>query len=252
MSNEISNNKLPTGGNPMVVDLAALTTGQTAFTSHYFIANGSTGFTGQEILVSWDTFAGKVTDFIDTAKVAEEDVALRFVHCYDVSAKELYLRVQICTMVETTTPGTYDLVTDQCAWYQIKDGQITATDVKTLVDPDYLDNFYYCPQANNCPPDALQNLAAGTNFVHNLVLPWFIEVLQMFKDNDNPTDVSLGLFAYSYNSQQAGIFVHSLALLLKDSSGIMVDNVVYTPTFKMKACDYGTLCPNHCGVYILP
>jgi hypothetical protein len=154
-------------------------------------------------------------------------------------------------MVETT-PGTFDLVTDPCAWYQIKGGQISATDVTTLVDPDYINNFFYCPQANDCPPEALQKLADGTSFVHNLVFPWLIEVSQMFKDNDSPAGVSLGFWAYSYTSQQAGISVHSLALLLKDDNGIMVDNVVYTPTFKMKACDMGTLCPDKCGLYILP
>jgi hypothetical protein len=243
--------------NPMVVTLDGFNSGRNTFTASYFMANCDAGFGGQDLQVPWAAFSTVVNNFINTYNVPPASVAIRFVHCFDTNTNELYLRMQICRMTPTATPKVSYLVTDPCAWYTIEGGNIQATACTDLFDVNYLNSMYYCTGAP-CNAASLRNLAndiQGVAFVRNVTFPWSTEILQMYTDNGMPPGAMLCFAATSYGGGTAAApNPHTVTIYLRDNAGNpMLDNAQYPGTdFKMKAGDMGTMCPNCCGVYVIP
>jgi len=241
--------------NPMAVSLDNYNAGRTGFTQHYFLDECNTDFGGQDIQLSWSSFASAVTNFISANDVEADTVALRFVYCYDTTGNALYLRLQICTMMpDPKLPNTYDLVASPCAWYAIENGNITATTDTDLFDQAYLSYFYYC-SAVICSEGNLINLAsdtAATTYARTVVLPWSAEILQMYLDNSSPDNAILCFAACAFQASSVCTYPHTLVLYLIDGSGnTLMDNSVVSG-FEMKGADMGTTCPEICNVYVLP
>lgn len=237
---------------PRVVDLSTFNTRRSNFQAHYFLSNCNTSFGGQDFGVNWDDFATLVNSFATDNNISISDVALRFVLCYDATANVLFLRVQICSMTASGTPGTYNLVTTPSAWFALKNGSITTTTDTSLSDSTYMNNFYYCG-TTPCSSGSSELLANNTIYVKNLVFPWESEILAMYQDNSSPSSATLNFAATSY-VRASGTDVqypHDLVLYLKNSSGTaLLDNTTYAATFENKGADYGTMCPSYCNVYI--
>ena len=244
--------------NPMVLTLTQYNTMRSQFQAHYFLSDCNTSFGGQDIQISWSTFNSAVQAFITSSRAAADTVALRFVLCYDTASACLYLRLQICTMTATGDPDTFNLDTTNCAWYKIQGTTMATTNVVTLEDQAYLDNFYYC-DAVTCDPNTLVNLASDTDaviFVRNLVFPWTQEVQQISADNGSPQGCTICFAAISYdagNPSPAVAYPHSLAIYMRKHDGtVLLDDITHARTFQMKAGDMATACPPNCNVYIYP
>ncbi len=243
--------------NPMVVNLTQFNTMRTQFQQHYFLANCGTGFGGQDIQISVSSLITAVQAYMAASGTAANNVALRFVLCYDTSTSALYLRLQICAMTATSDPKKYDLVATNCAWYKIQGTSITTTTVTDLYDQNYLNSFYYT-SSGTCSSSTAVHLSSdssATIFVRNVVFPGS-ELLSIYSDNGNPQGAKICFASISYaanNPSPAVAYPHSLAIYLRDSSGTaLLDDTTYTQDFKMKAGDYATTCPPHCNVYIYP
>ena len=243
--------------NPMVITLDHFNTMRENFKQHYFLSKCNSNFGGQDIQIPWMSFSLVVENFIKSTQIKPDTVALRFVLCYDSMKNELYLRLQICTMVPIAgKPNAFNLDTKNCAWYTIANGSIAPTGVIDPYDQNYLNNFYYC-DANICSPDSLVNLASDTGaekFVRNLVFPWTEEIQKLHIDNGSPTNATI-CFAAGSHDKSSPVLDHPHALVIylrKYDSTPLLDNKEYPLEFQMKAGDMGTLCPTFCGVYVLP
>src|SRR5437868_6089064 len=111
---------------PREISLAEYEDGRDKFTSHYFTAPSSeaSDFFGQDFKVAFDDLNTAVETFCDDNDIDPETVALRFVHCFDGNSNSLYMRMQICTMTFSGTVegyNEYTLITEPCAWYELKD-----------------------------------------------------------------------------------------------------------------------------------
>ena len=242
--------------NPMVITLEHFDKMRAHFKNHYFLSGCNSNFGGQDIQVPWSSFSLVVQNFIKSTGAAPDTVAMRFVLCYDTNKNALFLRMQICTMVATGQPDTFDLDTTNAAWYTIEDGSLAPTAITDLFDQNYLNNFYYC-DTGVCNPNTLVNLAsdtAGAVFVRNLVFPWTKEIQKIHVDNSTPANAIINFAAGSHDKTSAVLaHPHTLLIYLRKHDGTpMLDNVVYNLEFQMKAGNYATLCPPTCGVYILP
>ena len=117
---------MPNLPNPMVITLDHFNRMREHFQQHYFLSNCNTNFGGQDIQVSWSSFSLVVENFIKSGNVVPDTVALRFVHCYDSMKNELYLRMQVCTMIPVPgKPHSFNLDTQKSSWCTIEDGAIT-------------------------------------------------------------------------------------------------------------------------------
>ena len=248
---------MPNQPNPMVITLDHFNTMRENFKQHYFLSQCNANFGGQDIQIPWPSFALAVQNFIQDTHANPNNVALRFVLCYDTQKNELYLRLQICTMIASAKqPNTFILDTTKCAWYTIANGSIAPTGVTDLFDQNYLNSFYYC-EANICSPASLINLASdkdATRFVRNIVFPWTAELEKIYNDNGTPPNASVCFAAASeVKGSPVVTYPHTLAIYLRQGDGtMMIDNKEYPVEFKMKAGDMGTLCPSVCAVYVLP
>ena len=81
-----------------VITLNQFNTGRQDFQKHYCLASYNTNFGGQDFKIDYDDLESEVEDYASNKSIATDDVALRFVHCYDVSNNILYLRfAALCT-----------------------------------------------------------------------------------------------------------------------------------------------------------
>ena len=248
---------MPNQPNPMVITLDHFNKLREHFKQHYFLSNCNANFGGQDIQIPWNSFAFIVQNFIASTQAKPDRVAFRFVHCFDSQKNELYLRLQLCTMVQDPAKPTYfKLDTTKCEWYTIEDGSIAPTGVTDLYDQNYLNNFYYC-EADICSVTTLVNLASdkdATKFVRNQVFPWTQELYCLFTDNSNPQNTTICFAAGAHEGASPAVkYPHNLVIYLRQKDGTpLMDNTIYNLEFQMKAADYSTLCPSVCNVYILP
>jgi hypothetical protein len=239
--------------NKMAVSLSDYTAARTLFQEHYFLAECNTDFGGQEQLVPWSDLQTEVDTYITANSITADDVALRFVHCYNVGSNALYLRVQLCTLV-LVSGDHYTLDTTNSAWYEINAGGLSSTSDTDLYNTAYLENFYYC-DASTCSNNTLENLALDTTeekYVRNIVFPWGKEILPMYDANQDVESIGFG--ACSFTGQNSGVvYPHTLTLFLLDSNkNKLMDDNTYTNPFEMKGCDLGTICPTCCDCYNTP
>src|SRR5688572_29475423 len=89
---------------PRVISLQSYEDGRANFTLHYYYTSAQAGFGGQVIEAAWNDLQAAITSFINATGVPENEIALRFVHCFNKKAGELYLRLQICQMVSSAEP----------------------------------------------------------------------------------------------------------------------------------------------------
>lgn len=245
---------------PRVISLEAYENGRINFDMHYYYTTAEGAFGGQVVEIPWNDLQTAVDDFITNAAVPENEVALRFVHCFDTTTELLYQRLQICQMVPSETPPppgailVYDLITTNAVWYEIKEGIMEVSTTQTLFSPQYLNSFYYKtePQAA-----VMEKLADGPGkYVKNLVLPWAQEVKLMYQENGSPENAGVHFAACSYteSSEYSNVlWPHGLVIYLSDSTGeAMLDNDTYISIFHNKGADFTTMCPPNCNVYIAP
>lgn len=245
--------------NPMVITLDHFNLMRENFKRHYFLSQCNPNFGGQEIQVPWNAFSLAVFNFISANSVDPNAVAIRFVHCYDVSGNVLYERMQILTMTPVQGhPHMFKLVDSPCEWYKLVNGTIVPTTDTALFDQDYLNYFYYCTALLNCTPSSLENLAKdepATKYARTVTMPWGLEISKLFTDNGSPQNATLCIDAVCHLTilPPAAHFQHGLALYLRNADGTpMLDNKTGSAPFYYKAADYGTMCPPDCSKYILP
>lgn len=242
---------------PMVISLSDYKQGRINFENHYFLADCNSDFGGQDVAIPWDTLAAHVDSFIIDNETS--DVAVRLVYCYNTVDCAMYLRAQICRMEETEQmANTFLLVDEMSRWYTITEGDMVATQDNSLYDPAYFDNFYYCGD-DVCDVNTLQPLNTdvdGELYAKCITFPWTQEILKMYDQNGRPEDASICFGATSYARPVENSTVkypHGIVMYLLDKRGKpMLNDRNYIVRFENKGCDYGTLCPPVCSVYVLP
>ncbi len=248
------------GGNSSeVITREAYEQGRAHFNAHYFHAAEALPFGGQDFSVLWDDLSNAVNQFVATAQVPLSQVALRFVHCFNISNNELYLRLQICTMQPVPLPiaghDFYPLDTSQQAWYKIQQDSFTTTPNHTMIGVEYFQHFFY----KEPHTEVLERLADGgpNKYTRTLVFPWESEILQMYIDNGSLPGASIHFGACSY-TQEAPLaetvkWPHGLVMYLSDASGKkLLNNEDYISIFHYKGADFGTQCPPYCDGYLAP
>ncbi len=246
---------------PREITLDEYEQGRTNFKSYYYLVACNPDFSGQDIAISWDALNNAVNSFISANPgVTANEVAMRFVYCYDIATTSLYLRVQILTMQpQSQGSNVYNLIATPCAWYQISDaGGLTPTDCTDLYDDNYLNNLFYCAGGGSCDAGALIPLSGdgGTIYARTITFPWMNEINLMYIDNGSPVGASICFGACSYLHPSGGVpdlYPHGLVLYLKNAAGQdMLNDQDYVVVFVNKGCDMGTMCPPDCNVYIAP
>lgn len=245
---------------PRVIDLQEYLDGRANFSLHYYYTTAEATFGGQVIDAQWDDLQAAVENYCTQTGVKPQNVALRFVHCFEPGiAGHLFLRVQICKMVlssEPPPPGSsavYDLDTTGSLWYEINNGAIAPTPDESLDGPAYLSNFYYKIDSQSADMERL--IDGPDTYVQNLVLPWGDEILQMYIQNQSPTNAGVHFAACSYitSPERSNVeWPHGMVIYLSDSKGPLLDNNTYITIFHNKGADMATLCPPDCNVYLMP
>ncbi|MES2703440.1 MAG: hypothetical protein V4649_12425 [Bacteroidota bacterium] len=241
--------------NPMAVTLSQFKQAQADFQAHYFLADCGTNFGGQSITLSWSALQTEVTAYMNATGARADEVALRFVICFD--GQNLYLRMEICSMVYQS-PNNYSLDSSQSSWFAINANGLNPTNDTDLFNVTYLSDFYYC-DAVQCSAASLEQLSSDTaelKYVRNIVMPWGLEILLMY--NANPTAAYITFNAASFYkggaSGSPGVdWPHVLVLYLENENNeVLMDDKGYTDSFAMKGCDMGSLCPATCNACIIP
>ena len=227
------------------------------FKSHYFLKDCNPNFGGQEVQVPWNSFSLAIHNFVTANKVNPEEVAIRFVICYNPKNNVLYLRMQILPMAPVEgEPFMFKLIESPCAWYELSNSTIVPTTNTDLFDAEYLNYFYYCA-ADQCSTDTAQNLAEDKDavlYARTIVMPWQIEFYKLYVENESPSNATLCLDAGSLQSLDSKIeYQHSIIGYLRAEDGTpLLDNGAYKMAFVKKAANLGTSCPPNCNLYILP
>lgn len=249
-----------TSDDPRVIDLQDYEDGRANFDLHYYYSISEAEFAGQVLDTPWSALQDAVNLYMAQASVPENEVALRFVHCFDMEMHKLYTRLQILQMVPSSTPPppdasmVYDLVDTGALWYKIDNGEMSSTDDHSLEGHEYLENFYYKDEPQSAIMECL--ITGPTKYVKNLVFPWQQEVQQMYLDNGSPENAGVHFASCSYIEPPAYSNVtwpHGMVIYLSDAGGTpMLDDNTYISIFHNKGADMGTLCPPNCNVYIAP
>lgn len=246
---------------PRVISKAALQFGEQNFSLHYYYTHEQAAFGGTVIRTPWTNIENAVATYMQGSGTPEAEVAIRLVHCFNLSTTSMYLRMQVCKMVPTPIPPppnmqmVYDLDTANSLWYVITEEEFGETADHELFDQTYLDNFFYKlePQHHH-----MERLIDGpTKFVKNLVLPWAAELKLMFEENGHPeaADVNFAACSYTeplYPGHSNVEWPHGLVIYLSEGDHDMLDNKTYIHIFHNKGADMSTLCPPNCNVYIAP
>lgn len=247
------------GGNSSeVITLDEYEQGRHHFDIHYFKSAEALPFEGKDFNVAWDDLSNAVNQFTSTYGVPASDVAFRFVHCFDISTNELYLRLQICTLnppIIKLDHQFFPLNTTNEAWYELRQGSFTPTANHTLMGAEYFERFFY----RTPHTEVLEKLADGgtEKYVRNLVFPWQVEIEQMYIDNGCPEGAFLNFGACSYTETIPGTeavkWPHGLVMYLSDAAGNkLLNNEDYIIIFHYKGADAGTQCPPVCHGYLKP
>lgn len=246
---------------PRVIDLQEYYDGRDNFHLHYYYTSAEAAFGGQVVDIPWSGLQQAVEQYITATSTQPDDVALRFVHCFEPApAGHLFLRMQICKLVpsqEPPPPGAsqvYNLDTTGSMWYELKNGAINPTSDEALEGIVYLENFYYKTEPQSAEMQCL--IDGPDKYVKNLVLPWGLEILEMYMQNGQPDGGGVHFAACSYTTtpEYANVmWPHGMVIYLSNSEGVpLLDNGNYLTIFHNKGADMSTLCPPHCGVYIAP
>ncbi len=246
---------------PRVIDLQEYYDGRDNFHLHYYFTTTEAAFGGQVIDVQWADLQNAVNQYMAATGKLPEDVALRFVHCFEPApAGHLYLRMQVCSLVASQVPPppggsqVYDLDTTGSLWFELKHGAVTPTTDESLEGIEYLQNFYYKIDPQSQEMECL--IDGPTKYVKNLVLPWGMEILQMYIQNGSPEGGGIHFASCSYTTTPAYANVmwpHGMVIYLSNSSGEpLLDNGNYLTIFHNKGADMATMCPPNCNIYIAP
>lgn len=245
---------------PRAITLTEYNEGKANFEMHYFHSAEALPFGGKDFSFLWSDLENNVKNFIAQTGIPSNEVCLRFVHCFDSATESLYLRLQICKMVETPIidygKQLYMLDDSACVWLSLKQDECVATPEHTLEDVNYLSNFYYTPVEGAQAMECL--IEGGPNkFVRNLVFPWEEEIQQMYIDNNSPSGASVNFASCSYTHHNEGdesvAWPHGLVIYLSDASGAkMLNDDEYISIFRNRGADVSTLCPPLCNAYLKP
>lgn len=241
---------------PKEITLNEYQAGRDNFDSHYFVRENDENkpFGGQDFYFAYSELQLAVDNFCIQNSKQPQDVAIRFVHCYNHEQDVIYMRMQILTMTNPGAgglpPNEQGLIPDPCAWYIIQQGSIQTTTICDLEDMVYLQDFYYYAGLGG----DYQKLADGPDtYVKNLTYPWYTEILAMYEANGSPLNAMIHFAACSYieSPMQANVtFPHGNVLYLSVNDVPLLDNDDWLVIFKYKGCDNASLCPPNCGVYV--
>lgn len=232
------------------------------FNEHYTVASFGT-YEGAIYYVNWKQFRDCVRNYMtEFPSVAEENIAIRFVHAYEAASEVLYMRMQICEMALTSitihSSPTYEILDNgNSAWYDLKQESITSTTNTSTTDEVYLESFIYMPTGTAAVSENLSE-DGGFRFVRVMAYPWKNEVLQLYVDNGEPDENQTQLYfaSASYTESLPGTtnvqWPHGLVMYLAVNYEPMLDNNNYVSMFHYKGADMGTMCPPNCAVYIAP
>ena len=235
-----------------------------AFIDHYFLEGCAGDFEGKDVAIPFSDLYAAITAFKDQNDLTDDEVGLRFVHCYSPGEHSLYYRLQLCklTLTAETNHGraVYD-ISGPYSWYEIKDGSFATTNITDLFDQEYLDHFYYTETGPCTGGEQLSTDGAEEKYVRNFTMPWGLEAMLQFQQNggtpDNTGEFALHLAAISYTPAISGdagvVFPHSMALyFVRNATTVLLDNNIYPGApFRNKAADFNTMCPPNCNSYIL-
>lgn len=252
---------------PRAISADQLATGIEDFNKHYCQASLPTPMVlpapghvlaGQTNKVSWDAFFAAVEDYKDEFGISEDDIALRFVHCFDDMSSSLYHRVQILEMGEPhlNEEGKWErqLIDTNSKWYKIKGQELTPTDEHTLTDQLYVNSVMYKPAIAAAAMELIEQYPL--KFVHNLTFPWLSEIYTMYEENQSPDGADLNFAVYTHPmhipEESDCEFPHGMVIYLSVGTHNYIDNEHYVSVFHNRGADDATMCPPMCGKYILP
>jgi hypothetical protein len=215
---------------------------RTDFKNNYFLENEGTDFTSE--------FLVKVTDLnniVQNCGIETSVLGFQCIHRYDTGSAQWYQCLVCCTIaIAPVSPGAsaHTIAAQTTGYIMRNTAGMPSTPNTESQDPDYFDNFYY---SNG------QQLSANPNFVQSNVMPW-TELDLLLSDNGKSwTDANLD-FKFASCSFQYVLgpidWPHNIAVCLNENGSDLLDDTLYTETFKNKAADMGTACPPNCGVYI--
>lgn len=249
-----------TGDDPRQITLNEYMWGRNNFSLHYFYGTAAETFYGQDFKMHWDDLQNAVETFIGDNSLNSEDVALRFVHCFNSEDKSLFMRLQLCTMtyagLTNLNMPVYDLNSAPVKWYKIAEGVFEETVNDDLRGDNYFNNFYYQAEEGSEIYESLNN--GPTEFVRNLTFPWQAEVLQLYIDNGTPAGAYLHFASCSYTGGYPGssniTWPHGLVMYLANSDDVpYLDNDSSSLViFSNKGADMAALCPPTCNQYVYP
>ncbi len=234
----------------------AMTAARTYFTDMYSNKNNDASVY-TDLVVNMNDFAAKVA-LINNGTIATDDLAIKFIHRYDVTNARLYATVQLCEIganaSRTDTPEPYNLypLTCMALYFNINidgslgtyNGDLDGTD-SDQYSQVYFDNVLYGGEA----------LQLNLN-THGVCMPWN-QLVKLAADNvtsnrGTPSLFSIGFAATSSpiddTNESSVTYPHCIAVYLSydgtaclDSTGYIVGN------FLNKAADFNSLCPPTCN-----
>lgn len=245
---------------PRAITLSEYEDGRANFEMHYFLGTQAQPFDGGDFAFQWDDLNNAVNNFVATSGVPLNEVCIRFVHCFEIPENKLYLRAQICRMVETPIidygKQVYSLDDSACSWYSLKQDECMNTPIHTLKGVEYFDSFYYKAMEGAQEMECL-NTPGPDRFVRNIVFPWQDEILQMYIDNGSPEGafVNFGSCSYTHNNPGDDLveWPHGLVIYLSTAEGVkMLSDGASITIFENRGADVGTCCPPMCNAYLKP
>lgn len=235
------------------ITLDEFNSGRINFNEHY--SSVQTGeVQGQIVPVRWTEFDRMITDYVETnsGQVAESQVAVSFIHCYNLITERLYYRIKLSKMTPTPDPKVFSLVAPYM-WFDVREDMITPCEVHSEDDVVYMNEMQY----HSGPEDTAETLSLNpTIYVKALTLPWKEEIKLMWQDNGSPIDAMLNLASCSYMDGSSGSALvewpHGIVLYLSVNGQDLLNNGNYFTAFNHKGADMSTQCPPMCNLYIVP
>jgi hypothetical protein len=238
--------------------------GMENFNNHYCALSGPDYF-GRDYTVLWHDFK-QCIDAYHAAfpDVAEENIAIRYVHCYETATETLYMRMQLCEMQLTTvteySSQVYQILDNgNQMWFSLMENNIQPVPLpaQTCYDETYLNSFEYKATAAADTGEVLAE-DGGFRFVRTLTYPWKNEIWQLWHDNGEPDENNTWIHfaSASYTAVEPGsssvLWPHGLVMYLQVGSQILLDDDNYVSIFHYKGADMGTACPPKCNTYVTP
>lgn len=235
-----------------------LKAGSEAFAAAYQLANG--GAVPGQVSILFQELQDKVALFLRSSKIAEDEVACRFIHRFDLAAKAWYPCLEFNKMVSLGTTDAfgrfeYALTPYPAMRFDLLNG-ITGSTLQGLYDPNYFNNLFFKDPA--APQPVAKPLTYGVD-VQSVVLPWMREILRLCQQNnlENVPGARLVIQSIAMPPAHPGdtrtSLPHTIAMYMRDAQGLdrlglRTDNKV----FHNQAADVGTACPTNCSKYLMP